>query len=956
MDWDPVTFLQEQQYLESPEIAIGQAIVLTGSAVMVQALTCSEYLQQTWPSSGMKILELIQELIRPGYRNSSPGILPDETRVQVKMESSIHSTKTSVLVLVNALPSWIVEIGEILSWMGSALRTSPHKDRLVFCRPSIVNAGDASVGPHRSNFTCTIQYTLHVVLNDSQVNGQCWHGLFKNPVVAEGFPISWRSSLKMGLEIPLAMMATLAGTSRAHTFSEKIFLKGFSTMLVPTDSEGDLVLWHLISSNGGSRISYNDGVRLCNDKIRFADLKGSRHILGWCSTIKILAGSRDACYSVGTSGLPKASPTCLLANVSISQGRRVNEDARRTSFGLKDFKSGGIRRHYIQKLKSIEKRFVLFWDEEHKRGWLVNGATALLHLVRASLEENRNGVFSAATIFHPNKMKYPEPYRPYSGSWVLGDNSNTKIPIYDDDNDPVLFHEYVTQFYEILEKAFDYQSAAVSAHPERCSSRSQLEGWDFENLAAERDPIFAKEAKIDPAGKSWIDLIRSVRAITLFGRGFGDMVQPIGACSNWAQVPPGNSYLVICQEDLKEIVASWCGNLFSVPPMLTDRIIWHIPEDSSIRCRCISTKSMPHSDIAQVLLPSTMASQVTGAALSFEDNQGGAFMFGLNTSNLWHWPEDGEPSRKPIASIPGVRNDSGISDSLDSGIGGSCDSRSSTREDSQSRRSAGLRTEPTRQSISMASSPTSDSYTVGIICALHIELMAVRILFDTSHYKVMSPSTDTNSYAFGSMGQHNIVATCLPDGEYGTNAAASVASNMKRTFGSLQFCLLVGIGGGAPSARNDIRLGDVVVSKPIGSRVGVVPYDMIKAQEHGTELNGYLQPPPRILRSVLSLMQSDPRLSREPLEPYLRQIRDANPEYAHPEAFSDTLYLIFYSHPSQIPAITIQPVRHKARRPPARDTDRAGLSISQDHALKACMASKTSCKVRKGAGDMCGMD
>lgn len=597
-----------------------------------------------------------------------------------------------------------------------------------------------------------------------------------------------------------------------------------------------------------------------------------------------------------TSGLPKASPNCLLANVSISQGRRVTEDAGKISFGLKDFKSGGIRRHYIQKLKSIEKRFVLFWDEEHKRGWLVNGATALLHLVRASLEEDRNGVFSAATIFHPNKMRYPEPYRPYSGSWVLGDNSNTKIPIYDDDNDPVLFHEYVTQFYEILEKAFDYQSAAVSAHPERCSSRSQLEGWDFENLAAERDPIFAKEAKLGPAGKSWIDLIRSVRAITLFGRGFGDMVQPIGACSNWGQVPPGNSYLVICQEDLKEIVASWCGNLLSVPPMLTDQIIWHIPEDNSIKCRCISTKSMPHSDIAQVLLPSTMAYQVTGETLSFENNKAGAFIFGLNSSNLWHWPEDGEPSRKPTAPIAGIRNDIDISDSLDSGIGGSCDSRSSTREDSLSRLSAGLRTEPTRQSISMTSYSTSDSYTVGIICALHIELMAVRILFD-SHYNAMVPSTDTNSYAFGSMGQHNIVATCLPDGEYGTNAAASVASNMERTFGSLQFCLLVGIGGGAPSSRNDIRLGDVVVSKPIGSRIGVVPYDMIKAQEHGSELNGYLQPPPRILRSVSSLMQSDPRLSREPLEPYLRQIRDANPDYAHPEAFSDTLYVSDYPHP-----------------------------------------------------------
>lgn len=563
--------------------------------------------------------------------------------------------------------------------------------------------------------------------------------------------------------------------------------------------------------------------------------------------------------------------------------------------GLKDFKSGGKRRHYIQKLKSIEKRFVLLWDEEHKRGWLVNGATALLHLVRASLEEERNGVFSAAAIFHPAKMRYPEPYRPYSASWVLGDNSNTKIPIYDDEDDPVLFSEYVTQFYEILEKAFDYQSAAVSAHSERCTSRSRLEGWDFENLAAERDPIFAKEAKLESAGMAWIDLIRSVRAITLFGRGFGDMIQPIGACSDWSSVPAGNSYLVICQEDLKEIVASWCGNLFSSPPMLADQIIWHIPENTSMRCLCDPTGNIPHSDITQVLLPSTMA--VTGKGLDCEDNKAGAFIFGLNSTNLWHWRESGEPSRKPIPSIAGIINDGYVSESLDSGLGGSKDSTSSTQEDIVNRRFVGVRTEPPKQSNSIAPHKISESYTVGIICALHIELMAVRILFDTPHDNVKVPSTDTNSYAFGSMGQHNIVATCLPDGEYGTNSAASVASNMRRTFDRLQFCLLVGIGGGAPSARNDIRLGDVVVSKPIGSRVGVLQYDMIKTQEHGSELNGYLQPPPRILRSVLSLMQSDPRLSRTPLEPYLRQISDVNPEYACPGTFADTLYESGYSHP-----------------------------------------------------------
>ena len=42
---------------------------------------------------------------------------------------------------------------------------------------------------------------------------------------------------------------------------------------------------------------------------------------------------------------------------------------------------------------------------------------------------------------------------------------------------------------------------------------------------------------------------------------------------------------------------------------------------------------------------------------------------------------------------------------------------------------------------------------------------------------------------------------------------------------SLHFGLMVGIGGGVPSANDDMRLGDVVVSKPTGTLGGVVQYD-----------------------------------------------------------------------------------------------------------------------------------
>jgi hypothetical protein len=73
VEWDPLAFVQEQDYGETPGIAIQDAIVLIGANTRTQAMTCIEYLQQTWPSIGVTI-ELIQNVLRPPYTSGSlPG-------------------------------------------------------------------------------------------------------------------------------------------------------------------------------------------------------------------------------------------------------------------------------------------------------------------------------------------------------------------------------------------------------------------------------------------------------------------------------------------------------------------------------------------------------------------------------------------------------------------------------------------------------------------------------------------------------------------------------------------------------------------------------------------------------------------------------------------------------------------------------------------------------------------
>ena len=107
---------------------------------------------------------------------------------------------------------------------------------------------------------------------------------------------------------------------------------------------------------------------------------------------------------------------------------------------------------------------------------------------------------------------------------------------------------------------------------------------------------------------------------------------------------------------------------------------------------------------------------------------------------------------------------------------------------------------------------THDDYTVACICSMSVELAPVGAMLDEMHQSLPT-SRDKNSYTLGCMGAHNFVIAVMP--EIGNNDAAIVATQLLNDFTSIRFGLLVGIRGGIPGDdEDDIRLGDVVVSRP----------------------------------------------------------------------------------------------------------------------------------------------
>lgn len=196
-----------------------------------------------------------------------------------------------------------------------------------------------------------------------------------------------------------------------------------------------------------------------------------------------------------------------------------------------------------------------------------------------------------------------------------------------------------------------------------------------------------------------------------------------------------------------------------------------------------------------------------------------------------------------------------------------------------------------------------EDYTVGWICAISTEYVAAQAFLDEKHEgPEYIPSNDNNDYTLGRVGKHNVVIAVLPHGEYGTSSATSVARDMLHSFPNIRIGLMVGIGGGAPSRKHDIRLGDIVVSASGDGKGGVFQYDFGKTiQGQDFQERGFLNQPPVVLRTAVNGLMSQYESDGHQLEDAIKSILERKPrlrkKYKRPDPSSDRLYLPRVTHP-----------------------------------------------------------
>jgi hypothetical protein len=289
LPWMPRRFLNEQyNHLQGiPEL--GSVITLSGATENVYAATAEAYIRRTWPRYGPLVLAMLQEALV----SSEDWYCSNNTN---DFSLQIWLRDDSTTAFLSGPPLFIAGAAEVLVWLSIACRASTTPDTIQSCHVHLV---PATHGGADLSFKAELK-TIENPQEERSPEAVCWHGMFRNPVIAHQYPIPTRKPQEKGLELSLDLMLSLARTFWAAIYDGLLMLKGFNTLLIPTLKLDGSIIWHFTVDRSGGRLSYNDGEgSSCIDSFGDALLDGTRHFVGWTNCANYLVGKLICLWDIG---------------------------------------------------------------------------------------------------------------------------------------------------------------------------------------------------------------------------------------------------------------------------------------------------------------------------------------------------------------------------------------------------------------------------------------------------------------------------------------------------------------------------------------------------------------------------------------------------------------------------------------------------------------------------------
>lgn len=148
----------------------------------------------------------------------------------------------------------------------------------------------------------------------------------------------------------------------------------------------------------------------------------------------------------------------------------------------------------------------------------------------------------------------------------------------------------------------------------------------------------------------------------------------------------------------------------------------------------------------------------------------------------------------------------------------------------------------------MSASASEYKPTIGFICPLHVELQAVRAVFDEDlgERQIYVDGDLQNYYHYGMIGSRTVVAVSFAEKRVGPVQAALYTGRLLLEHQSLNnltsSCFLVGVAAGIWSVKEDVRLGDVVIAtRVVDWTSGKIITDDFESTEDAKDVSNEVQ-------------------------------------------------------------------------------------------------------------------
>ena len=322
-----------------------------------------------------------------------------------------------------------------------------------------------------------------------------------------------------------------------------------------------------------------------------------------------------------------------MGRASISTSKIIERESSIT-LGIQDrgIRTSNKEVSYRELVGKMAKMHVLLYDHDCARGWLVDGASAALHLLRSRVAYHSSPCDSETSS--PNRFSHAElTTSGESARDVLLDLQLSSVMLAEEfaaetgkqateatGGEPMTgtdsarlarkakMEDQVRDLYEILESMYDNwkrrkNATGIPLH----EFDTALEGWRIQDIVEGEKNMKPVVARLDNCADDWLRMVRHIDAVVLFGNNLGDLIRPIGDfCASWSAVPQNNFCVAVTVSQLKRIACKH-GDPTKAPIMLIPPIksipgvFWPIDQHPFV-CTCkIQVQGEPRCHRAQKL-------------------------------------------------------------------------------------------------------------------------------------------------------------------------------------------------------------------------------------------------------------------------------------------------------------------------------------------------------------------